>query len=131
MLSEWKDGVKRKRWAADPVLDWECRELALFAKYANKDGAPFFFRGRALFKSLDSELSSINSCKLAGLSPNRFGPGIPGRDCVFEIGVIGQMAADGRMVAEVFVLEGWLAGSNCVEEVRLVRGNVAVTIAAQ
>src|SRR5579862_8826912 len=38
------------------------------------------------------------------------------------------MTADGGVVAEVFVLDRWLAGSHCVEEICLVSGNVTVTI---
>src|SRR5580693_5447497 len=66
--------------------------------------------------------------KLVGLSSDGLGPGIPGRDCVLEIGVVRQVATDGGVVAEVFVLDRGLAGSHCVEEGCLVGRHVAVTV---
>jgi hypothetical protein len=41
-----------------------------------------------------------------GLAPDGPSCGVPGCDCVLEIGVVGQVAADGGVVAEVFVLYG-------------------------
>src|SRR5580704_756215 len=72
----------------------------------------------AVFRKALLDIPCINSIPHFGdhLSPNRFGVRVPGRNRVLEIGVVGQMAADRRMVAKHLVLHGWLAGSNCVEE---------------
>jgi hypothetical protein len=53
-------------------------------------------------------------------SPNFFPVFVPGCNSVFEIGVVGKVATDGRMIAKYLVLDHWFAGSNCVEEIRLV-----------
>src|SRR5579863_4513232 len=83
----------------------------------------------AVFKKVLLETSCINSIPQFGvrLSPDRFRVRVPGRNRVFEIGVIGQMAADCRMVSKDLVLYGWLAASNRVEEICLMRRHIAVT----
>ena len=63
-----------------------------------------------------------------GLSPDGLCCGIPGCDCVLEIGVVGQVATYGGVVAKVFVFDRWVAGSHCVEEGCLVSRHVAVTV---
>src|SRR5271157_4561680 len=73
---------------------------------------------------LNSYYKSGSRC----LSANRLRIRIPGRNLILEIGVVGQVAADRRMVAKLLVLHGWLAGSNRVEEVCLVGRRVAVSL---
>src|SRR5580698_4633738 len=83
---------------------------------------------KAVFKKVLLEIPCINSIpKFAvQLSPDRVRVRVPGRNRVFEVGVVGQMAADRRMVAKHLVLHGGLAGSNRVEEVCLMRRYIAV-----
>src|SRR5271167_2936662 len=62
-----------------------------------------FFICNALVYSL------LTSHSVSVLSSNRLCASIPGRNRVLEISIIGQMAADCRVVAEVFVLDRRLA----------------------
>src|ERR1700693_5581670 len=71
-----------------------------------------------IIKLLNSELRPVTDG--LRLSPDCPRVGIPGRNRVLEIGIVGQVTADRRMVAKLLVLHGWLASSNRVEKIRLV-----------
>src|SRR5437879_488485 len=47
---------------------------------------------------------------------------------LIEIGVVGQVAPDGCVIAEDFIFDHWLSGANGVEEVRFVVNHVAITV---
>src|SRR5208282_4773015 len=92
----------------------------------------------AVFKNVLLEIRDIVSSilnhllsQISGtprLSPNRFRRRIPGCNLVIEISVVGQVAADRRMVAKLLVLHGRLAGSNRVEKIRLMGRHIAVSV---
>src|SRR5207245_5538883 len=48
---------------------------------------------------------------------------VPNRHSLVEIGVIGQMTADRRIVAKDFVLDNRLSTAHCFEKIGMVIGN--------
>src|SRR5579872_2508599 len=94
------------------------------------DNAAHAADAEALFKKTLLEIPCIISLDLPNplvrLAANCLRRSVPSCYRVLEIRVIGQVTADRRMVAEFLVLDGWLSGSNRVEEICLVSRNIAV-----
>ena len=62
----------------------------------------------------------------AGLPFDLFPRCIPGGDSLIEIGVVGKMAANRGIVAELFIFDRAFTAPNCIEKVRLVIGEITV-----
>src|SRR4029077_7288750 len=61
-----------------------------------------------------------------GLAFNLFSRCVPSRDSLVEIGVVGKVATNRCIVAELLILNGSLPAANCIEKVRLVIGEITV-----